>query len=101
MSAVNGLSFDPLLDLTPGRGGSGSRSDSEPLFCVHPAAGVGWEYASLVKHLGPDRPLYALQAPGLEKPGPLPESIARIAEHYLLTVRPVQPEGRVHLPGWP
>ena len=95
MSAVSDLSFDPLLDLTPGR-----HANREPLFCIHPAAGVGWEYASLVKHLGPDRPLYALQAPGLEKPGPLPESIARIAEDYLLTVRAVQPEGRVHLLGW-
>ena len=94
MNAVTQLSFDPLLELAPGRGGF------DPLFCVHPAAGVGWEYASLVKQLGPQRPLYALQAPGLEKPGPLPESIARIAEDYLLAVRAVQPAGPVHLLGW-
>ncbi|HEV2343141.1 MAG TPA: alpha/beta fold hydrolase [Actinocrinis sp.] len=92
MNAVTELSFDPLLELAPGRG--------EPLFCVHPAAGVGWEYASLVRQLGPDRPLYALQAPGLEAPGPLPQSIAQIARDYLRTVRAHRPEGRVHLLGW-
>lgn len=92
MNAVTELSFDPLLELASGSG--------EPLFCVHPAAGVGWEYASLVRHLGPDRPLYALQAPGLEKPGALPGSIAQIAEDYLRTVRTIRPEGRLHLLGW-
>lgn len=93
MSAVSELSFDPLLALAPGRG-------KAPLFCVHPAAGVGWEFASLIKHLAPDRPLYALQAPGLETPGALPKSIRQIAQDYLRTVRSVRPEGRVHLLGW-
>lgn len=94
MNAVTQLSFDPLLELAAGYGGN------EPLFCVHPAAGVGWEYASLVRQLGAGRPLYALQAPGLDKPGPAPASIARIAEDYLLTVRGLRPRGRVHLLGW-
>lgn len=62
-----------LLPLKP----SGSKV---PLFCVHPAAGLCWPFGGLVRHLGPDRPLYGLQARGLDHAAPLPESIAEAGE---------------------
>ncbi|MFE9749522.1 amino acid adenylation domain-containing protein [Saccharothrix saharensis] len=70
-----------------------------PLFCVHPAAGVGWVYAGLLPHL-PDRPVYALQARGLSQPDARPTSLDGMAKDYLDQVRAVQPNGPYHLLGW-
>ncbi|MFI0423549.1 amino acid adenylation domain-containing protein [Spongiactinospora sp. 9N601] len=68
-----------------------------PLFCLHPAAGIGWAYAGLLRHL-PDRPLYALQARGLS--GRQPADVTEMAEDYLQRIRHVQPSGPYHLLGW-
>lgn len=96
-SAVRGASFEPLLALA--HGGSAEPGHA-PLFCVHPAAGVGWEYSSLVPHLPAGSPLYALQAPGLQDPDALPETVEQVAEDYLRRIRTVQPAGPYHLLGW-
>ncbi|GAA3463494.1 non-ribosomal peptide synthetase [Saccharothrix longispora] len=70
-----------------------------PLFCVHPAVGIGWVYAGLLPHL-PDRPVYALQARGLSQPDARPTSLDEMAKDYLDQVRSVQPTGPYHLLGW-
>ncbi len=75
------------------------RGSAAPLFCVHPAAGVGWVYAGLLPHL-PDRPVYALQARGLSQPDARPTSLDEMAKDYLDQVRSVQPNGPYHLLGW-
>lgn len=86
--------FETLLPLR----GTGSLP---PLFCVHPASGFGWGYAGLMPHLGPDRPIYALQSRGLVgEEGGLPRSVHEVAKDYLREVRTVQPEGPYHLLGW-
>ena len=72
-----------------------------PLFCVHPASGFGWGYAGLMRHLGPERPIYALQSRGLTgDEQELPTSVHEVAEDYLRQIRTVQPEGPYHLLGW-
>lgn len=93
--------FAPLLTLARGGAGpaSGGPSAAAPLFCVHPAAGVGWEYASLARHLD-GRALHALQARGLAEPAPPPGSVREIAEDYLTLVRREQPAGPYCLLGW-
>ncbi|WP_367127668.1 amino acid adenylation domain-containing protein [Saccharothrix sp. HUAS TT1] len=89
-----GGAFDVLLPLR--RGGS-----LPPLFCVHPASGFGWSYAGLLRHLGPDRPVYALQSRGMDAPGgALPGTVADVADEYLARIREVQPHGPYHLLGW-
>ncbi|MED7948424.1 non-ribosomal peptide synthetase [Streptomyces sp. BE303] len=85
---------DALDVLLPLRAG-GSRA---PLFCVHPAAGISWVYSGLLRHLGPDRPVYGLQARGLR--GGSPAAVTEIAEDYVRELRTVQPEGPYHLLGW-
>ncbi|MFE0738809.1 amino acid adenylation domain-containing protein [Streptomyces sp. NPDC058855] len=82
-----------LLPLSP----DGAR---RPLFCVHPGTGVGWAYAGLARHLGPDQPLYALQARALSDPGHRPESVEEMADAYLERIRQVQPWGPYRLLGW-
>ncbi len=71
-----------------------------PLFCVHPAAGMGWPYAGLLPYLGPDQPVYALQARGPgEAPG-LPTTVEEMAADYTAQIRAVRPEGPYRILGW-
>ena len=35
--------------------------ESLPLFCVHPAGGLSWCYAGLMKSLGTDYPIYGVR----------------------------------------
>lgn len=74
--------------------------DQAPLFCVHPAAGFSWCYAGLTSPLGVDRPVYGLQARGLDGLEVLPASLREMAADYLDHVRSVQPTGPYHLLGW-
>ncbi|OUC95161.1 non-ribosomal peptide synthetase [Streptosporangium minutum] len=82
--------------LLPLRAG-GSRP---PLFCVHPGAGLGWPYSGLLRHLGPDQPLYTFQARALSEPGYTAPSIEAMALDYLDRLREVQPRGPYRLAGW-
>ncbi|GAB7185303.1 amino acid adenylation domain-containing protein [Kitasatospora sp. Ki12] len=89
-----GPAADALDVLLPLRTGG----DRAPLFCVHPAAGISWVYSGLLRHLGPDQPVYGLQARGLR--GGAPASVAEIAEDYVRQIRAVRPDGPYHLLGW-
>ncbi|AZG46291.1 Linear gramicidin synthase subunit D [Gordonia insulae] len=73
-----------------------------PLFCVHPAIGLSWGYAGLLRHLDSDRPLYGLQIPGIADDDPLIaySTIDDLADRYLREIRSVVPHGPVHLLGW-
>ena len=74
--------------------------DSPPLFCAHPVVGLSWCYLALVPHVDARFPLYGLQARGLQRPEPLPASMAEMARDYADQIRTVQPSGPYHLLGW-
>ncbi|MFF8288759.1 amino acid adenylation domain-containing protein [Streptomyces sp. NPDC016309] len=74
--------------------------DEAPLFCVHAAAGFSWSYAGLTTPLGAGRPVYGLQARGLDGTEAMPTSLREMAADYLDHVRSVQPTGPYHLLGW-
>ncbi len=71
-----------------------------PLFCIHPGGGISWSYCGLMKHLGPNYPIYGVQARGLVRPQPLPTSVEEMAADYADQIRKVQPAGPYHLLGW-
>ncbi|MEU4898133.1 amino acid adenylation domain-containing protein [Streptomyces sp. NPDC044780] len=85
--------LDPLLPLR-------AQGRLAPLFCVHPGGGLGWLYTGLLRHLDPERPVYALQSHGLQEDGILPSSVDEMAADYVQQIRAVQPEGPYHLLGW-
>jgi thioesterase domain-containing protein len=85
--------FDRVLSLRP----SGTQP---PLFCLPPGGGLSWSYAGLLREIGPERPIYGLQASGIAVEAPLPASIEAITEDYLTVMRQVQPTGPYHLLGW-
>ncbi|MGH3660501.1 MAG: non-ribosomal peptide synthetase [Micromonosporaceae bacterium] len=83
---VEAAGFAPLLALR-------ADGDRTPLFCLHPALGLGWGYASLLPHLAPGRPAHALQTPALQGQTDLPDTIPELAAQYLHRIRAVQPHG--------
>ncbi len=68
-----------------------------PLFLVHPVGGSVFCYTDLVRALGPDQPVYGLQAP---EEGPAPATLEEMAAGYLDVLRAVQPQGPYRLGGW-
>jgi amino acid adenylation domain-containing protein len=70
-----------------------------PLFCVHPVGGTVACYAELARRLE-DRPLYALQAIGLEGEHPPLTRVEDMARAYVAAMREVQPSGPYLLAGW-
>ncbi|MFI6938385.1 amino acid adenylation domain-containing protein [Streptomyces sp. NPDC050418] len=88
--------LDVLLPLRPDAPGN-------PLFCVHPAGGLSWCYAGLIRHLPEDIPLYGLQAQGVgaaTADEPLPATLEELAAHYVDRLREVRPHGPYRLLGW-
>ncbi|WP_199546112.1 non-ribosomal peptide synthetase [Streptomyces sp. N35] len=75
--------------------------DRTPLFALHPAGGMSWCYSGLLSRLGPDQPVYGLQARGLVDPDEqLPPTMEEMAADYADLIRSVQPHGPYRLIGW-
>ncbi|MGP7735643.1 amino acid adenylation domain-containing protein [Oceanimonas smirnovii] len=83
----------PYIQLSKGQGGL------PPVFAVHPAGGIAWNYRELAQRL-PGRALYGLQSPALNPQQPLEDSIKSLAARYVETINELYPTGPVHLLGW-
>jgi acyl-coenzyme A synthetase/AMP-(fatty) acid ligase/thioesterase domain-containing protein len=83
---------DVLIPLNTG----GSRP---PLFVMAGGGGLGVAFVQLSRRLGPDQPMWALQAHAMERRGRPDWSVAATARRYLREVRRVQPAGPYHLAG--
>ncbi|MGW1992474.1 amino acid adenylation domain-containing protein [Embleya sp. NPDC001921] len=97
-AAEHSDALDVLLPLRP----AGS-TDRAPLFCVHPAGGLSWCYAGLIRHLPADLPIHGLQAQGVGPATagePLPRTLEELAAHYVDRLREVHEEGPYRLLGW-
>lgn len=85
--------FERLLPLR-------SQGNLPPLFCAHPAGGLSWNYAGLMREIEAQRPIYGLQAPGVAHDVPYATSIEEMADDYVCAIRRIQPQGPYHLLGW-
>lgn len=85
---------DSLATLLPVR----RPGDAAPLFCVHPAGGLAWCYAALLRGIDHRVPVYGLQSHGL--PDGAHTSVSALAAHYVREIRVVQPHGPYRLLGW-
>jgi len=70
-----------------------------PLFCIHPGVGLSWNYFELVQYLN-DRPVYGLQARGIDGTTPLAPTFEAMISDYMDQIRSVQPTAPYHLLGW-
>lgn len=70
-----------------------------PFYCVHAAGGNVLTYLDLARHLGPDQPVYGLQARGLDGKQAPHGSLEEMARDYIKEIREFQPEGPYYLGG--
>jgi len=71
-----------------------------PLYIVHGAGGNVVNFYGLTTRIGPDQPVYGVQAQALEANRPALTNIEDMATHYLKEIRRVQPEGPYHFLGY-
>ena len=69
------------------------------LFCIHPGGGSGAVYQNLMRALDSKRPVWALQARGLEGDETFHTSLDEMVKDYVTALRQVQPKGPYHLLG--
>ncbi|PYS94472.1 MAG: hypothetical protein DMF50_12430, partial [Acidobacteria bacterium] len=78
-------------------GGDGAKP---PFYCVHPIGGTVLCYGALARRLGVDRPVFALEAPGL-RGETIPEAtVEGLAARHLEALREHQGRGPYFLGGW-
>jgi thioesterase domain-containing protein/acyl carrier protein len=70
-----------------------------PVFCIHGVGGDVYGFLDLARELAPDRPVYGLQAVGLDGRQPRHTTVEEMAAHYAREIRSLQPEGPYHLVG--
>jgi amino acid adenylation domain-containing protein len=70
-----------------------------PFFCVHGIGGGILGFRDLARRLGPEQPVYGLQAQGLDGKRPCHRRVEDMAAHYIGEMRSVQPEGPYYLGG--
>ena len=71
-----------------------------PLYVIHPAGGIAWNYRDLARALSPAREVQGLQSPVLDPTRPLPASIEALAADYAERILALGRPGPVHLLGW-
>jgi amino acid adenylation domain-containing protein len=71
-----------------------------PLFCIHPVGGNVLEYYSLAGYLNQDRPIYGLQAQGIDGNQKLIDRVEEMASHFIQEIQTVQPNGPYLLIGY-
>jgi thioesterase domain-containing protein/acyl carrier protein len=75
------------------------KGSKPPIFYMHPGGGNVLVYRDLALNLGPEQPVYGLQARGLDGKISLHTPIEDKAAHFLAQIRTVQPEGPYFLAG--
>jgi len=70
------------------------------LFCIHPAGGQVFCYLKLARYLGPEQPVYGLQAQGLDGKQAPHTRVEDMATHYIKEIRNIQPDGPYLLAGY-
>src|SRR4029078_7289518 len=73
--------------------------DLPPLFCVHALGGNVLNYVPLARAVGPEQPVYGLQAVGLDGLTPPLMTVEAMAARYLSEIRARFPHGPYYLSG--
>jgi amino acid adenylation domain-containing protein len=71
-----------------------------PLFCMHPLGGNVFNYYDLAKKLQIDRPIYGLQARGIDGKQPPFECVEDMASYFIQSIQTIQPHGPYFLLGY-
>jgi amino acid adenylation domain-containing protein len=85
--------WSPLVLLASG-------GEKPPLFCIHPIGGNVLGYYNLAKIIGVDRPVYGLQARGINGEQQPFDRVEDMANYFIEAIRSVQPHGPYFLLGY-
>jgi amino acid adenylation domain-containing protein len=85
-------SWSSLVSIQP-------HGDRSPLFCIHAIGGNVLAYRLIVEALGTERPVYGLQARGLDGKQTALTSVEEMATNYLEEIKLIQPQGPYFLLG--
>ncbi|OBZ14240.1 hypothetical protein A8L34_09800 [Bacillus sp. FJAT-27264] len=69
-------------------------------FCVHPITGSIHSYFELARKIQSGYRFVGIQAPSLDEPGLLFESMTDMAQYYIEAIQTIQPHGPYYLSGW-
>ncbi|MEH2172813.1 alpha/beta fold hydrolase [Nostoc sp.] len=92
-ASITVSSGSPLIPIQP-------QGSLPPLFCIHPGGGHVFCYVEIARQLSPTRPVYGLQALGLESDRQPLTSVEEMADEYIKAIRQVQPQEPYYLAGW-
>jgi thioesterase domain-containing protein len=87
------IDLDRVVPLSPD-------GTATPLFCVHAGSGSAYPYLELARLLGPDRPVYGIEAPGFDGDREPVRSLPALSAEYAATLRELRSGGDVALLGW-
>jgi amino acid adenylation domain-containing protein len=85
--------WSPLVLIEP-------NGNKPPLFCIHPIGGNVFNYYDLSKNLDIDRPIYGLQARGIDGKQEPFDRIEDIASYFIEVIQKIQPQGPYFLIGY-
>jgi amino acid adenylation domain-containing protein len=85
--------WSPLVEIEAG-------GDRLPLFCIHPIGGNLFSYYNLAKNMGGDRPIYGLQALGVDGQSEPLDRIEDMANYFIRSIQTIQPHGPYFLLGY-
>lgn len=74
------------------------KGNKKPLFLIHPIGGTVFCYVPLRNYIH-DRPLYAIEDPGIHSNSLTFSSLEELASYYLESIKQIQPEGPYLLGG--
>lgn len=77
-----------------------SSGDRHPLYVIHGGDGSVYVHLQLARSMGPNRPVYGLQAIGFDGGDSLQASVEQMAAHYASEILRFQPKGPYHLLGY-
>jgi aspartate racemase len=83
-----------LIRMSPGR------EIGPALFLIHTGLGHLFGYDWLIRRLEIDRPVYGLQAKGVDGSDEIHRTVEEMATHYVDEIESVQPRGPYHLVGY-
>jgi len=76
------------------------QGEAAPLFVVHGGGGDVFIHVRLARSLAPRRPVYGLQAVGIDGSEPRHRSVEEMASHYASEILSLRPHGAIHLLGY-
>jgi thioesterase domain-containing protein len=87
------LVYKPILPLR-------HAGDKSPLFCIHPAGGIATVFGGMTSALRSDRPVFGLQARGLEASEQAFRTLSEMVDAYVEAISDINPEAPINIIGY-